>query len=316
MRIFFLVVLIYSLMFAKDVKMPTGSLKIDGSLVDMIYKDSLLYCATDAGSVEVFDYATKKLLKKIELGKITDFAGDAMDSKVYSVDEVSGKILILSQDEKGFRRLDIYQNSKLRSLFNYKDELTIAKAKFLDEDNIIMALLSNELISYNIKSSKINWKKQVSMAKFSNFVLNEKKSEIVIADESGVLKILNTKDGSLDKYKANKNLDNVFDVDYKNGTIVTAGQDRRMVIYQPKLLSSFVVPSEFLIYSVGLSPSAKLVVYSSDEQNNAILYDVPNKKVLATYGGNPMTIAKILFVSESEFLIGSDSKILNIYNIK
>lgn len=316
MKLFLFLALMVSLVFSQNIKSPISNFKLSGSLVDMVYKDDKLYCATDASSVDIFDFKSKKLIKKIELGKITDFMGDKIDSKVYSVDLADDKILILSQDEKGFRRVHIHQNNKTELLFGYKESITASKAKFLDKDTILLGLLSNELVSYDIKSKKKNWLKQVSGAKFSDFALNEQKSEVVVADESGNLKIHATKDGKFLKILADKNLDNVFEVDYKNGFIATAGQDRKVVLYNTKAGTSSSVQSSFLVYSVGLSPKATYVGYSSDEQNNVTVVDVSTKSVVGKFGGNSMTITKILFINENEFLVGSDSDIVNLYSVK
>ncbi|MDX9813332.1 MAG: WD40 repeat domain-containing protein [Sulfurimonadaceae bacterium] len=311
MKYILLFLLILSSVFAKDMMEPSFSLKASGSVVDMLYKNDLLYVATDSSCVDIFKYKEKEPIKKIELPKITDFAGDEMESKIYSVDEIDGKILILSQDEHGYRRVDIYANDKLEHIFTQKDMLSISKAKFLDKDNIIFADLGSSLSSYNITKKSYNYTTQVSHGKFSDFCLDEQKKQIVIADESGELKIHNTKDGKFIKKLSGKNLDNVFEVDCKNSTIATAGQDRKVVIYKP--LDSFIKESGFLVYSAALSPSAKLLAYSSDEQNNATLVDLVTKKTIRVLTGNKMNISKMVFINEDELVIGSDSNTINIY---
>lgn len=248
--------------------------------------------------------------------KIIDFAGDLVHSKVYSVDVIEDKILILSQDKDGFRRIHIHKNDKTELLFDTNEALAVAKAKFLNKDTILLGLLSNELISYDINKKTYNWSLQVSGAKFSDFVLNEQKSEAVVADESGDLKIHDTKNGKRLKLLADQNLDNVFQVDYKKGVIATAGQDRRTVIYVPKVNSAYFVESGFLIYSVGLSPSGKTAAFASDELNNVTVFDTITKATLGKFGGNKMTLTKIIFIDEDRFLVGSDDKTINLYSIK
>jgi preprotein translocase subunit SecA len=61
--------------------------------------------------------------------------------------------------------------------------MTISKAKFINKDTILLAMLSNEIVSFDIKTKKENWRMQASGAKFSDFALSEDKSEVVIADE-------------------------------------------------------------------------------------------------------------------------------------
>ncbi len=316
MKLLLSITLLCASLFAAPLKQPVGSFEGSGSVVDIVYKNGKIYSATAASSVDIFDFETKKLLQKIEVPKIIDFAGDLVHSKVYSVDVIEDKILILSQDKDGFRRIHIHKNDKTELLFDTNEALAVAKAKFLNKDTILLGLLSNELISYDINKKTYNWSLQVSGAKFSDFVLNEQKSEAVVADESGDLKIHDTKNGKRLKLLADQNLDNVFQVDYKKGVIATAGQDRRTVIYVPKVNSAYFVESGFLIYSVGLSPSGKTAAFASDELNNVTVFDTITKATLGKFGGNKMTLTKIIFIDEDRFLDGSDDKTINLYSIK
>ncbi|MBW6488120.1 WD40 repeat domain-containing protein [Sulfurimonas sp.] len=316
MKPFILLTLLVGFLFGADIKEPKASFISSGSVIDILYQDGRLYSATDAGCVDIFDFKSRAILKKIEVPKIEDFMGDEIDSKVYSVDKINTKIMILSQGRDGFRRVHINQDGKTQLLIDYSKALTIAKAKFLNENTILLALLSNELISYDIKKRTNNWLIQVSGAKFSDFVLNESKDEVVIADESGNLKIHSTKDGKLLKTLAGENLDNVFQVDYKNGVIATAGQDRRVVIYAPKTGSAYQIKSDFLVYSVGLSPSGAIVGYASDENNNVTLLNSVTKSKIARFGKNKMTLNRIVFINENEFLVASDDKTINLYSVE
>ncbi len=314
-RIILLTLFITSLLIA-DIKAPVKKFISSGAVTDILINDSKLYSATHVGSVDIFNLNKNKIIKKIKLSQIEDFMGDKADSKIYSIDVLDNQILILSQAKKGFRRVHIYKNNKLELIIPYTKSMTIAKTKFINKDNILLGMLSSELISYNIKTKAINWVVQVSGAKFSDFILNENKSEVVVADESGSLKIHSIKDGKLLKTLEGQNLDNVFQVDYKNGIIATAGQDRRVVIYAYKFNSQYYKSSSFLIYSVGLSPSGKLVAYSSDEENNITVFNTITKSVVGKFGGNKMTITKIIFLDENNFLVSSDNKIINLYTIK
>ena len=314
-KILTILILITSI-YAANIQKPSAQFISSGAVTDIVYKDAKLYSATDASCVDVFDAKTKKIIQKIKLSQITDFMGDVIDSKVYSVDIIKDKILILSQAKKGARRVHIYENEKLELFIPYTEGLFIAKAKFIDENTILLGLLSNEIISYDLKNKKQNYRIAVSQSKFSNFALNEDKSEVIVADESGDLKIHATKDASLLKKLSGENLDNVFQVDTKNGIIATAGQDRRVVIYTPEFNSAYYEHADFLVYSVGLSPSGKIVGYASDEDNNVALFNTITKSKLGVYGGNKMTLTNILFINEKEFFVASDDKTINFYQIK
>ncbi|MEO1954327.1 MAG: WD40 repeat domain-containing protein [Campylobacterales bacterium] len=310
------VLILSTTLFSSTVIKPTKSFDAGGAVVDMVkYKDKL-YVSTAESIVSVFKLGSFKKLKVIKLPKIKDFMGNTIETKIYSVDVLDDKILILSQGEHGFRNIELYNDGKFNSIISVKDKLYIAKAKFLDKDNIIFALLGNDIISYNIKTKKRNWTKQASGSKFSNFVLNEDKSEIVVCDESGDLKIMDTKTGKIKKVLANQNLDNVFQADYKNGIIITAGQDRRSVVYNLKTNSSYYKATNFLIYSAGLSPDGKIAGFANDEDNDVTIFNTQTKKKIAVLGDNKMIITNILFLNEKEVIISSDDRIINYYKLK
>lgn len=301
---------------AQNIIMPTKQYIANGPVVDVVVKNQKLYVATNASVVDIFDIKTTKLEKTIKISKITDFMGDIIDAKIYSVDVLDNKILILSQGEHGFRRVDIFQNNQLKHIITIDNNLYIAKAKFIDKNNILLGLLSNDIISYNIQTKKQNWTIQASQSKFSNFKLNKDKTKVIVCDESGDLHMLNTKNGKTLKTFSGQNVDNVFQVDFKNGVIATAGQDRRVVIYNTKINSAYYKTSSFLIYSVGLSPSGKVVGYGNDEDNNVELFKTDTKTVLGIFGGNRMTLTNIVFLNEKEFFVASDDKTINFYKLK
>lgn len=296
--------------------MPQTSFKVSGGVTDIVIVDETMYVGTNASSVDIINLNTKAIEQKIKLPQIKDFMGDIIDSKVYSVDVLGKHILILSQDEKGYRKIDLYNGERIETILDAKDRMYIAKAKFLDKENIVFALLSNEIISYNIKDKKENWHEQVAFSKFSDFVMDEKKQTIIIADESGNLKLLDLKSGKLVKTLRDQNLDNVFQVDIKNNIIATAGQDRKVILYNQNTNTVSHLTSGFLIYSVGLSPSGNIVAYSCDEASNVAVHKTNTLSKIGIFSGSKMTLSKILFKNEKEFFVGSDSPEVLYYKLK
>ena len=293
---------------------PTHQIEASGGVNDIVLNNNLLFAATTASSVDVFDLKSNKIIESIILPKIKDFMGDTIDSKVYSVDVLNDKILILSQGKKGGRNIDIYQYGKFHNIISDKQRMFVAKAKFLSDDKIIFSLLSNQLYVYDMKKNKNLYSIQVSQSKFSNFVLSENKKEIIIADESGDLKLYKTDNGEYVKSYSHQNLDNVFQLDYKNGTVLTAGQDRRSVVYSKN--KTYYNESRFLIYSCGLSPSGLIGAYSSNEDNDVTVFNTKTNKKLYLLEGNKMTLNNILFINEKEIFITSDNKNINYYKLK
>jgi hypothetical protein len=87
-------------------------------------------------------------------------------------------------------------------------------------------------------------------------------------------------------------------------------------VYDTVLSSAYYKEAPFLIYSVGLSPSGKSVGFASDENNNVSVFETASQKSVGLYGGNKMTLSKILFLSEREFLVSSDDRTINFYTIE
>lgn len=300
--------------FAKELD-PSKSLMASGAVTDLVLSKNKLFVATAASSVDIFDIESFEKIDSIKVPQIKDFLGDTIDSKIYSVDVLEDSILVLSQGADGGRNINIHKNGEVQNIIEDKKRMFIGRAKFLDENHIIYALLSNEIFLYDIKNKKILKEIQVSQSKFSNFKLTQDKTKVVISDESGVLTILNSRSFEVIKRLRNQNLDNVFQVDIKKNIVLTAGQDRRAAVYDLEKNSAYYKEYSFLIYSAALSPSTHLAAVASDEENNVTIFDTRTKSDLYKLLKNKATLSNILFINESEILVTSDDKQINYYKI-
>ncbi len=294
---------------------PTFIYEGSGGVTDLVYNDSKLYSATAEGAVDIYDTKEQKLIKTIKVPKIKDFLGEEVASKVYSVDIIDNKIMIVSQGKMGYRRVHIYADNNLTEVISVAKSYTISKAKFVDKEHLLIALLSNELILYDIKNSKALYREQITASKFSNFALNEKRDEVLLVDESGELRVIAVKDGKVIKVFKGQNVDNVFQVDYKNNIMITAGQDRRCAIYSKDGRRAYYKNGSFLIYSAGLSPSGEIGAFASDEQNNVTLFNTSTKSDLYKLGSHKATISNILFIDEKELFTASDDNHINYWKL-
>ena len=299
---------------AKDLT-PTSSVLASGGVIDLVLNNDKLYASTAASSVDIFDIKTQERIDSIKMPKIKDFLGDVIDSKIYSVDVLENNILILSQGEQGGRNLDIYTNGKFENIIKDTQRQFIARAKFLDENHIIYALLSNQVYLYDIKNKKILKEIQISQSKFSSFRLTQDKSKLVVCDESGVISMLDSKSFDILKTFRYQNLDNVFQVDIKDNLILTAGQDRRAAVYNLDTNKAYYKEYSFLIYAAALSPSTKLAAVASDEENNVTIFDTSSQANLYKLTENKATLSNILFLNENELFVTSDDKQINYYKI-
>ena len=299
---------------AKDLN-PSKSLIASGGVSDLVLVENKLFVATTASTIDIFDISTDEKIDSIKLPKIKDFIGDSIDSKIYSVDVLNDSVLILSQGEQGGRNLGIYKNGQMQNIIDDSQRMFIGRAKFLDENHIIYALLSNQIYLYDIQNKKILKEIQISQSKFSNFKLTKDKSKFIVSDESGVITMLDSKSFEVLKTFKNQNLDNVFQADIKGNLILTAGQDRRAAVYNIDTNSAYYKEFSFLIYSVALSPSTNLAAVASDEENNVTIFNTKTKENLYKLFQNKATLSNILFLNENELFVASDDKEINYYKI-
>lgn len=315
---FFIIVFTFSLSIltinAKDLN-PSKSLTASGGVTDLVLVENKLYVATVASSIDIFDLSNDEKIDSITVPKIKDFLGDVIDSKIYSVDVLNDSVLVLSQGEKGGRNLGIFKDGKMENLIADTERMFIGRAKFLDENHVIYALLSNQIYLYDIKNKKVLKEIQISQSKFSHFKLTKDKSKFLVSDESGVMVLLDSKSFEVVKKFRFQNLDNVFQADIKGDLILTAGQDRRAAVYNTKNDNAYHKEFSFLIYSVALSPSTNLAAVASDEENNVTIFDTRSKENLYKLFENKATLSNILFLNENELLVTSDDKQINYYKI-
>ncbi|OCL81548.1 WD40 repeat domain-containing protein [Arcobacter porcinus] len=310
----FLSFLILSLQ-AKEL-LPSSSFLVSGGVNDIVkYKDNL-YLATSSSSVDIFDLNTKKMQKSIKVAKIKDFTNDIIDSKVFSVDAINNSVLILSQGESGGRDIFIEKDGKLENIISSDERLFIAYAKFLDENKIIYALLSNQIFIYDLKEKRVLNELHISYSSFSHFTLSNDLKYVFVSDESGTITKIDTKSLRIIDEFNKENVDRVFKVDYKNNTILATGQDRRAAIYFEKSSNSYHKSIDFLVYAGALNSDASKAAISYNENNDVLIFDVSSQKEEYILKENSSLITSILFLNSYEIVVASDDKKVNIFNLK
>jgi len=307
-KIFILFFLVFVNLFAIDLTSKTV-ITTNGEVIDLVIKNGKIFATTDNGKVDIFDLKSKKLLKEIKFKKIKDIFGDLNNVRVFSVDIINNKILLASQGTKGFSRLYLYYDNTLHKILDESDKLAIMKVRYINKNHIIIALLSSELILYDLKNKKIIYDKQVSQSKFSDFRLNKNKTKLAFSDESGAVKIINVKNAKILKNFSGQNLDNVYQLDYKNHIIAVASKDRRCGIYKDDGSLAYHKKSDFLVYSTGLSPSGKLCGYASDSKNNITIFNVSSRENIDRLIKNDAPISNIIFLNEKNIITSDKNKI-------
>jgi len=279
---------------------PVDTIEINGTAKDMVLNGDTLVIATDMGHIEIHDTVKKQKIKEISLPDIKDFMGDMMPARVMSTDVINGIYLLLSDSGKGgYANLFIHKDNKTELLIDHTAKKPVIKARFIDETHILLGYLGNEVSLYDTKSKKELYRVQLSESKFSDFALNEDKSQAVFSCESGILSVVDIKSGKVLKELEGQNVDNVYRVDFKGDTVSAAGQDRRGAIYDAKSGKGSYIEGEFLIYATALSPSTKKVAFAMDEQNNISVYKTSSKSKIALLKGQKSTLNVIIFKDEN-----------------
>jgi len=300
-------------LFALETLTPTKVFKSSGTVQSIVFKDDILYAGTSNGVVELFDTKTTKKIKEIKIPDIKDFMGDTIAAKIYSIDLLDNKLLIVSQGMKGYRNIYLYEKGKLTKVLGIDKKYFIQKADFISDNKIVFALLSNQIGVYNLQTKSLKYLIQVSPSAFSHFMLNEDKTKMATTDESGVVRILDVNSGRVIQQLKALNLDKVYQVDYKNGVVLTAGQDRQAVVYKNNLTHSFRY--HFLLYSCGLSPKGDLGAIAYDEQNDVLVVDLNTYQELFKLTGQKSTLTQILFINEKELFTSSDDSNINYFKL-
>jgi len=299
MKYLLLLFFILNTFFAKEIK-PAFVMQSKGLVNDFVLDDLKLYVANDEGSVEIFDLRKRKKTDEIFIQPMLTAKGDWINVKILSVDRKNGKTLIVSTAEKGYRNIWIHDGQKLSPVITQKRKSTVKKARFIDDKNFFFGTLGYDIIRYTLNDNYKVYKHHIEESAFSDMALSEDKKTAVTASESGQITIVSTETGEILRQPAPLNLDNIYKVAYQNGTIITAGQDRRVGVY-PKNAKPYAIKSKFLIYSVGLSPSGKLGIYSSNEKNDLQLFDIKTGKKLHILTGHDSVPSTIRFFDEDGF---------------
>lgn len=307
---------VFGSVYANAIVVPIQQIEVNGTVKDMVLSDTLLLIGTDNGMVQVYDYGQHTFTKNIMLPKVKDFTGDTVPARVFSVDKIAQKYLLLSDSGKGgYVNLWVHENNESKQLLKSEDKIAAIKARFVSKEHILLGLLSNEAVLYDISKHKNLFRVQLSESKFSDFALNEEKTQAVFSCESGVLNVIDTQTGKILKVLQGQNVDNVYKVDFKQGIVSAAGQDRRGTLYDVSTGKGTYIEGHFLIYATAMSPSAKKVAFAMDEQNNITIYNRTTKSTIAILKGQKSTLNTILFKDENTLFSASDDNTVMMWKL-
>ncbi|WP_170020196.1 nitrate reductase [Campylobacter sp. RM16190] len=302
MKILLAFLALLNLAFSLDIKEPYKIIEAHSNVISSSLINDKLYLGTDSGQVNIYDMKSEEFLEPIVLPKIKTHFTDDEFAKVFSIDELNGVLMVLSETSYGKRLLHVYEMIDGKRVetktINLNNE-SIKKALFLDPKTAIIGSLSNEIYFLNLETGNIDFSKKFSIASLSDFELSEDRSKIAVGCESGIVYIFDAKERKvLNELGFHK--DNMYDIEYKNGAIVTGGVDRHAGVYSGGSIG--MMRSNFLVYAVGLSDDGKLGAFMSDDLSDIDVFEVNSKRILARLKTMQSTISGIHFLDDSSLI--------------
>ncbi len=291
---------------AKEVY-PTFKLKSMGLVNDFVVVKNKIYIANDAGTIDIFNLSTGKLIEQIVLNLITTKMNRLTSPNILSVDYKNGKILIVSIGVNAYRNVWIYENHTLTKIIDEDKKLTIKEARFVDDEQIILSTFASQIVLHDIGEHYNLYNQQISQSTLSDIVLSEDKKRVVMADESGEVQLIDVKSSKILRTFSSQNVDNIYHLAFAKGVIITAGQDRRVGVYQDKI-KDYHIKSDFLVYCVGITPSSKIGVYSSGEESHLQLFYTKTGVKLDKLVGHNKIVNQIKFINEKELFSSERSQ--------
>jgi WD40 repeat protein len=303
-----LLFLLFCSLLAKEIH-PAFRFYSSGFVNSFVVNEGLLYVGNDAGMVDVFDIKTQKMIHNISLPLIESGTNKLIPQNILSVDYLNGKVLIVSIGENAYRNVWIYENFELKQIVDESKKLTIKKALFVSNERILFGTFSAEIILHDMKENYNLYTSHVTQSTMGDIVLSNDKSKMLMSYESGEVRVIDVMSSHVEQIHSSQNVDNVYNVAFNNGVLVTAGQDRRVGVYRDKE-TAYHLKSDFLVYAVGVSPSGRTGAYASGEKQHIQLFDTQNKVLGDRLIGHTSRINQIWFKDEKELFSTENSNII------
>ncbi len=283
-----------------------------GPITDLVIDGKEIVVSTSIGTIETYNIATKKLVSKVQFDKTIDFAGDLFDTEVFNIIKIKNVLIAITRGGEGFN--DVY------SIINGKKKLLLSGSKIhtvivdiskSQDDKLLLGLLSNELIKFDIESKRIIYRVQMSSYAFSAMCSDEEGKYIFGTDESGVVHKIDTREGKYVSDYEGQNVDNVLCIDYANSVVVCGGKDRRISIYNILSNNYSHYDTGKFITTIAISPSAKKIAWYDTDNNNIEVANTNSLNKVVRLKGHTSMVNKIRFIDENNLVsVGIDNKII------
>ena len=307
MKNFLILILFVISLFAADLK-PIKETNIDAAVLDMVVSKDNVYVATDASKVIVLD-KNLNIKQEIRVRKIKDFMGTLNDADIYSVDVMGDKILFLAQAEDGYAELFVHENNQTKKVLDKSLMLYAKAAKFVDSKRAVLALMSDELVLYDIDAQKIIKRAKAGEYFYSAMAMDKSRKYLVVGDEGGEVIVVDPSTLQRIKLFKDVNKDKILSISINNPLIAAGSRaDKKLALYnlQGGIPKTYQNP-DFFIYVVGLSLDNRYVVYGDNEKYVLKVADTNSLDVRHRLVGHNNIVNVVRFFDNKLLLTGSET---------
>lgn len=295
-KILILSIFVCVLMCENIIYKPFNNIKINSNITDIKFNQNLIFIATDASKVEIYDISKRSFIKPIVLDKIETYFGDKIDAKTLSIDVYNGNVLVLHEGNFGKKALLFVDKNGKRIHFDL-DSQSVKKVVFLDEFSAILATMSGEIYHFDLKNASAKFLHKFSNSAFGDMDLD--KNLLIFGNEGGKIYVFDTiKNQILSVFDVHK--DFIKSISAKNGVIMSGSNDKSVNIIKNNKINN--IKCEFLVYCVSLDKVGKFGAFMSSENGDISVINIQNLDIFAKIKTHSGVINKIEFLNENELI--------------
>lgn len=289
---------------------PKVSIKTTSPVLDFVVRD-FIWAGTDGGEILKIGL-NGKVVSTQRLDSVKNSWGESVVPKVMSLDLSPDQKTLAVATEEG-KIILLKEGKKLSTSFHTYS--VIKKISYVSESKLLITLLSNEIIWFDLHSDKTLKSISAGTSPLTDMSISKDRKLAAVTGEAGIVTLIDTQSMKILRNIQGGNVDNVYKLDMQNGFIVTAGQDRRAIIYTIDGKRYVRYNGSFLIYSVALSPSAARMAAAMDEYNVISVFDTADRTKITSAKGHGATLNRIVFIDEKRFISCADENKILIWEL-
>ncbi|MGG7048898.1 MULTISPECIES: WD40 repeat domain-containing protein [unclassified Campylobacter] len=316
MRKILVLLAFFGICFSAEISQPTRVVSAFSNVISSNLIDEMLYLGTDIGEVEIYDIKNDKFLPKIILPKKKAYFADEPSSRVFSIDRLDDKLLVLAELSYDERRLFVYKfdGEKFTEINNFiTPNKSAKKAFFTSKNEAIISDFGNEIYIVDLTSAQLKFKHKFSIALYVDFEISKNRDKIAIGAESGVIYEYDLKTRQVIKTH-NFFKDNMYDIDYVDDALAVGSITRQVGVFDGSNLNYF--NADFIVYALALSPDKSKIAFMNGEHSDIVVYDIKSKELLHTIKTGQEILSEIYLSNDGRIISIAYQKEVKFWSIK